>query len=169
MNNIIFIIAGIVVLVSFILLIIDQNYKAKLNENGKYELKVGYGAYLGIIIQLLMMFIMILSAINGIIQKSKMEILFIPIAIILLLSVIYLILETLNHRVTYNDNEITKTNFLKIKSEIEYRNLNSIEYSLFGYGRNLILKDNNGNKIKVYWHLNGFSSLVKFLSNKELI
>lgn len=56
--NIVFVLAGIFLVVGFTLSIIDHNSIARLNDNGEYELQVGFGAYLGILLHAFLVLVM---------------------------------------------------------------------------------------------------------------
>ena len=160
---------GIWLLISIALLIFDERAKAKITDDGRYELKVGYSAYLGFVLQTFGFLIMIVSAMDAFYHKQEMLILFVPLIVVLFWGMIYLILEIRNHKVFFEETKISKTNPYKFQKEIAFQDLSSVKYSLFGYGRNLVFKDVKDNKIKVNWTLRGFSSLVEFLKKRALL
>ncbi len=171
MDNGTVLLGGIVVcfLISMAVLIIDQRAKAQITAEGKYELKLGYSAYLGLGLQFLGLLIMILSALDAFYQQEDLVMLFLFFIAIILFAMVYLILEIRNHKVYYEEEEISKTNVFKAKKVIAFKDLSAVKYDLFGWGRNLVLEDIDGNKLKVHWYLNGFSSLLEFLKKKNLL
>ena len=169
MNHVVLIVIGVLGVISIMLFIIDRKHKSKVNHTGRYELKIGYSSYWSVLLQLFFVSILVIGAIDAIRSRTEMEFFFIPMSIFIFLLVIYQGLEIINHKITYNQESIVKINFLRMKTEIKFQDLESVDYSIFGYGRNLVFKDINGQKIKVFWSLNGFQTLVEYLKKQDLI
>ncbi len=163
------IIFGSIFIIHVILTVIDYNCSEKINKDGDQVLRLGYNAYTFVIILPLFIFIMIISALEAMTEESGVEIIFIGFSIALVVVFIHSILAIRNHRVFYNNDMIRKTNFLKRKSQINFKDLKSVKYSIFGLGRDLVFNDKNGDKIMVSSHLNGFKFLAKKLKEKNLI
>lgn len=162
----IFISAAILCLICFL---IDRRTRAKVIGQNRFQLQPGYYTYFFIVLIGFVLFTMVISVLNAIDNDPEMLALFIPITLLMVWVFIYNLIYVMNYRVIYDKDKITRINTFGKITEIKFEDLENASTTFYGIGSNILIKANNGKKIKIHALLPGFKDLKEFLDERNFL